>query len=137
MKTYCRLMAALLFSSLADAEVVVVAGASSPLSALSKQEVSNIYLGKTRALPNGQEAMPLDLPEDQEARVEFLNAITGKTEVQYKAYWARMVFSGAGRPPKLAANASKTKALLANNPNAIGYISKDDLDASVKVLLQP
>ena len=52
-----------------------------------------------------------------------------------KATWARLTFSGKGVPPKELPNSADVKKFVAGNPNAIGYIEKSAVDASVKVVL--
>ena len=54
---------------------------------------------------------------------------------QMKAHWAKIIFTGRGHPPEEAANSAEVKKLIVNNPNAIGYIDKSLVDATVKVLL--
>jgi ABC-type phosphate transport system substrate-binding protein len=51
-----------------------------------------------------------------------------------KAHWSKIVFTGRGQPPRQASNASEAKKLIAENPNAIGYIDHSAVDASVRVL---
>ena len=118
----------------AMAQFVVVVSAKNPVAALSKNQVVDIFLGKSTRFPNGEQAIPLDQPEGSPVRDEFYASVAGKSAAQMKAHWSKIIFTCRGQPPKEAANDSETKKLLANNPNAISYIDKSDLDNSVKTL---
>lgn len=121
--------ASLLFAGLAQAEVVVVVGAKSPAASLSKEQASDIFLGKATNLT------PLDQPESSPLRDDFYSKVTGKSAAQAKSYWSKLSFTGKGTPPKEAQNSADIKKLVAENPNLIGYIEKSAVDGSVKVLL--
>ncbi len=128
--------ASLLASPLALAEVVVIGNPSGPDS-ISANEVRDLYLNRSKALPNGQSAKPFELPEGNATRAEFHSKVTGRNDAQLKAFWSQQVFTGRGQPPAEAASASGMKAQVASTPGAIGYIDSADVDDSVKVILTP
>jgi ABC-type phosphate transport system substrate-binding protein len=125
----CAASLLFLFAGLAQAEVVVVVGAKSPAASLSKEQASDIFLGKATNLT------PLDQPESSPLRDDFYSKVTGKSAAQAKSYWSKLSFTGKGTPPKEAQNSADIKKQLADNPNLIGYIEKSAVDGSVKVLL--
>jgi ABC-type phosphate transport system substrate-binding protein len=125
---------ALLFGERAGAELVVIVSAKSPLTTLTKSQIADIFLGKTNHLPDGQPATPIDQPEGSASRDEFNAKFVGKSAAQIKNQWAKIIFTGRGFPPKEAANGVEVKKLVAQDPNAIGYIDPGLLDPSVKVL---
>lgn len=110
----------------AQADIVVVGNPAS--AALTKEEVADVYLGKSQA------ATPLDLPEASPLRAEFYKKATGRDPSQVKATWSRLVFSGKAQPPKELPDAAAVKKAIAADPKAIGYIEKSAVDSSVKVL---
>ena len=60
-----------------------------------------------------------------------------KDSSQLAAYWAKIIFTGVGRPPvELDGNLAVRKAV-AGNPNAIGYIDRKAANKSVRVILAP
>ncbi len=133
-------VAAALASSLACsaasavADVVAVVSAKSPIDTLSKTQVTDIFLGRANRFPDGTPAVPIDQSEGSAVHAEFYASFAGRTTAQVKAYWSRIIFTGRGQPPKAVSNVSELKQLLANDPRAIGYIDRSDLDSSVKVL---
>ncbi len=109
------------------AEIVVVAGPSA--EALSKDQLTNLYLGRSfqRKL--------LDLPEGNPLRDDFYKKATERDSAQMKAVWARVVFTGKGQAPVMLPDAAAIKKALITDPKAIGYLDKSQVDATVKVLM--
>ena len=118
----------------AFAQVAVVVNPKSPLAAMTADQVSAIFLGKTSTLPSGSTAMPTDLPDSAGTRELFYTKVTAKSAAQVKAAWSRLVFSGKATPPKELASSAEVKKFVAANPDAIGYIEKSAVDSSVKVI---
>jgi ABC-type phosphate transport system substrate-binding protein len=117
------------------AQVAVVVGAKSDATAMTVDQVSALFLGKSEKLPGGGTAVLLDQPSGSAIRTTFYDKVTGKNESQVKSAWSRLVFSGKGTPPKEASGSADIKKQVAANPNTIGYIEKSAVDSSVKVLL--
>jgi ABC-type phosphate transport system substrate-binding protein len=112
----------------ACADVVVVAGAGSLISSLSREQSSDIFLGKTTSVT------PLDQPESSPLREEFYSKVTGKTASQAKSHWSKLSFTGRGTPPKEGRNSDDIKRQVADNPKLVGYIEKSAVDSTVKVI---
>ncbi|WP_016955383.1 hypothetical protein [Catenovulum agarivorans] len=120
----------------AFAEVVVVVHPSVAFDSMSADEVSRLFLGKSKKFPDGSTAFPLNQDEGMTARETFNEKICKKNASQYKAYWSKLVFTGKGTPPKDAGDANAVKALISSNPNMVGYIDSSLVDASVKVVFK-
>jgi len=132
------LLTALAFSStMAQAGVVVVMSSKSDVSTLSKAQVSQIFLAKTDALPNGRVAKPVDQADGSAVRNEFYDKVADKNAAQMKAYWSQLTFTGKAQPPRKVSGDAAVKAALAENPAAVGYISDAAVDGSVKVVFKP
>jgi ABC-type phosphate transport system substrate-binding protein len=129
--------ALVLASSTTMADVVAVVSSRSTITALSTNQLADIFLGKTSRFPNGETAVPIDQAEGSIARDLFYGRVAGKTAAQMKAYWSRIIFTGRGQPPRAVLNSGEAKQALAQNLNAVGYIEQSLVDASVKVLLTP
>lgn len=120
-------------SMTAQAQVVVIAGKS--VGDMSKDQVSDIFLGKSTAIPGGGTAVPVDQPESSPLRDEFYSKVTGKSASQAKSLWSKLAFTGKGTPPKEMGSSAEVKKTVAGTPGAIGYIEKAAVDDSVKVVL--
>jgi ABC-type phosphate transport system substrate-binding protein len=117
-------------------DVVAVVSAKSSITALNANQVADIFLGKTSHFPDGSQAVPIDQVEGSPAHDKFYAAYTGKSPAQVKAHWSKIIFTGRGQPPKQVANSIEARKLVAENPNAIGYIDNSAVDSSVRVLAQ-
>lgn len=124
-------------SSMAQAGVVVVMSSKSDVDSLSRAQVSQIFLAKTDALPNGRVAKPVDQAEGSAVRNEFYDKVADKNAAQMKAYWSQLTFTGKAQPPRKVSGDAAVKAALAENPAAVGYISDGAVDGSVKVVFKP
>lgn len=124
-------VAALALSTSANAAVVVVGNPS--MDALSAATVKKLYLGKAKSL----NIDVVDLADGDALKEEFHQKVTGKTEAQLQAYWAKRVFTGKGQPPKALPSADLVKNTVQTGNNIIGYIDESQVDSNVKVLLKP
>lgn len=124
-----RLLAAagLLCAASAHADVVVIGHPSA--AALTKDQVADVFLGKSQALT------PVDMADASPLYADFYKKATGRDVAQVKSTWSRVVFSGKGQAPKQLADAAAVKKAVAADPKAVGYIDKAAVDGSVKVLL--
>jgi ABC-type phosphate transport system substrate-binding protein len=123
-----------LASGIAMADVVVVVSARSPITALSKNQLIDIFLGKVSRYPDGTEAMPVDQVEGSGSRDEFYAKTADKSAAQIKAYWSKIIFTGRGQPPPTVSNSVEMKKWIQKNPAAIGYIDRALVDDTVRVL---
>ena len=132
---FILLATSLLLANAGLAQIAIVAGAKSTASTLTRDQASALFLGKSTQLPGTGIPLLIDQVESVDARQIFYSKVTEKTPAQVKAVWSRLVFSGKGSPPKEVANSAEVKKLVNTNPDAIGYIEKSAVDATVKVLL--
>ncbi len=133
--SHCCVIAALLLPHILFAEVLVVTGANSPAITMNINQVRDIFLGKVVSLPDGSFPVLIDLSETNSLREEFYMKIANRSAAQAKAHWAKLYFTGRGVPPHECANEDEVKRMLQATPGAIGYIDRDSLDSSVKVVV--
>jgi ABC-type phosphate transport system substrate-binding protein len=123
-------------SGVVQADIVAVVSAKSPVAALTKDQLSDIFLGKAATFPGGGQAVPIEQAEGAQHDA-FHSKVTGKDSTKLRAYWSRQIFSGTGTPPKEVPDGSEVKKLVSANPNMIGYVDKSTVDASLKVVFAP
>lgn len=134
---FMLLLALLSLAFSAQAEVVVVVSSKSSVTSLTAEQTAKIFLGKVLTFPNERTAFPIDQPEGSAIRDEFYSKVTHKNSSQLTAYWAKIIFTGEGRPPQLISGDVAVRKAVASNPNAIGYIDKSAVNRSVRVVLKP
>jgi ABC-type phosphate transport system substrate-binding protein len=136
MKTLALVSASALLAPAVQAEVAIVVNNSVAVSSISSDVAANIFLGKVDELPGGTRMVPIDQEDGQKVRAEFYAKVVKKDAAQLNAYWSRLIFTGKGEPPKKVADNTDVLALVAANPNIIGYVDASAVNSSVKVLLR-
>jgi ABC-type phosphate transport system substrate-binding protein len=119
--------AALAATNIQAEDIVVIVNPAA--KALSKDQIADLYLGRSGGLT------PIDQTAGSAIYVQFYKQATGRDVAQVKAIWSRILFTGRGLPPKQLPDSAAVKQAIAANPNAVGYIEKSAVDASVKVVL--
>jgi len=137
-KFICALATTLTFclANATWAEVAVIVHPSAGFDSLTEDDISRLFLGKSKSFPGGAQAVPVNQNEGTATREKFNEGVCKKNASQYKAYWSQLVFTGKGTPPKDAGDDAAVKALVAANPNMIGYVDASAVDASVKVVFK-
>ena len=69
------LLTTLLNARIALAEVAVIVNPAND-SNITSDDISKLYLGKTKKFPNGKNAVALDRKEGSSERIQFLEATT-------------------------------------------------------------
>lgn len=129
--TYLLLLAA----SVSHAQIAIVGNAQGPVLTLTRNEASQLYLGRAHSLSDGTPVKVADLPQG-EVRDRFYEALTGKNPNQIRAHWSRIVFTGRALPPQEAESAAELRARIAADPALIGYLPVGEVDAGLRVLLR-
>ena len=117
------------------ADIYVVANKDNPVNQLSVNEVRDLYLGRSKAFPDGQFAYIYDREESSEARARFFRAIANMDLSQVDAYWARLVFAGRMLPLNTASTDNILVKKIGIKVNAIGYLTHAPSSPDVKTLL--
>ena len=120
----------------AQADLAIVVNPEYSGSNITLNQVRDLYHGKRKTLPNGERAKMVDQPSGSGPRSQFLSTVLGQSESQLNRYWSKLIFSGKGRPPEILESSAAVKLWVALNPEGIGYIDSDDVDATIKVLLK-
>ncbi len=132
MKKLILLVTSLLFCTSALSNVAVIVHPSNAV-AMDKKAISKVFLGKSKKFPGGGTALPIDISSGG-VKAEFTKKVLGKSESQMKAYWSKLLFTGKGQAPKAVDDDAAVIDLISKNPSLIGYVSKDSVSDSVKVV---
>lgn len=116
------------------AEIAVIVHPSNTAT-LSSSDITMIFLGKKSKFNEQETAIPLSLTRDNVTYKDFTRKALNKSTTQLEAYWAKRIFTGKGTPPKPVDDNEMIK-LVAENPNAIGYIDKMSTNSSVKIIAE-
>ena len=124
-----------LAAPVAQADFYIVAQAGSPQAAMTQKQAIDLFMGRNRALSNGDFALMLDLPRDHPRWASFYQALTGLNAAQVNSYWSRLLFSGQNMPPRALADEAMVLDTLRRTPNAVGWVTKEPADKQFRTLL--
>ena len=114
-----------------DGVIIVNPGNASKIGPTA---VKQIFLGKSKAFPDGNKSYPINLSDSDKLRIKFDNDMLGKNPKQMKAYWSRLIFSGKAVPIDAVKSDSEVIEHVANNPGGIGYVKAESVNDKVKVI---
>lgn len=110
----------------------MIVNKASGVHKLTRDDAVNIFMGRYQRLPSGITALPVD---DNPLKTAFYRALVGRNLSQIRSYWARLVFSGQGSPPRQMKNADEVITAVAENKGAIGYVDRAEVDNRVRIVL--
>lgn len=116
------------------AGIALIVNKDNRIERLSPSKVRVIFLRNISRWPWGAEITPVDLPDSNPVRQEFLHSMIGWTPAQMEVYWIDQKISKSVDRPVRAASVREAKTLVASHPGAIAYIPSEDVDATVRVV---
>jgi len=130
---YLVLFALLLATPALALDVVLVVNPSNPVASLDAKVAKKIFLGKKGSWDNGDKVVLYSQTSPQ-VTDDFSRKVLSKSAQQFNTFWKKALFTGTGRPPIEVRDDAEMKKFIAADPRGIGYISRDALDGSVKVV---
>ena len=113
----------------------LVVNAANPVSSLTREEASRLFLKKVTMWKNAKPVLIVDQRPSSPVRETFTKEIHGRQVSSVTSYWQQMIFSGRAVPPAEKGSDAEVAAFIASNPAAIGYVAAGaDLPAGVKVI---
>lgn len=119
----------------AATDLVVITNPASGIEQLSREEVTAVFMGRARKLPSGVTALPIDQQASTPYKASFYRELINKELPEVNSYWARLIFSGQGSPPRQAENSEEVLEIVATSKGAIGYVPRSRVDKRVKAVL--
>jgi len=129
------LLAVLLAPTFCAAQIAVIVNVANPIQQLSVTQVTDFYLGRSRAYASGEYALVFDYGRDAALRQRFFQSLAGMSPQQVNAYWSRLMFTGQVLPPQPLPDDRAMLDIVRRNAGAIGYIRNKEADPSVRVVL--
>jgi ABC-type phosphate transport system substrate-binding protein len=118
----------------AQADIFVIVNARNPVQQLSKEEIADLYLGRTRSYPNGARAQIIDQADTRREREQFYRLLLNMPLVQVNAYWARLTFTGRQTPPEVRSDDQAVLSSVSRSVQAIGYVGSPPQYPGVRVI---
>jgi ABC-type phosphate transport system substrate-binding protein len=113
---------------------VVIVNQTNPVTALSRQQVADIFMKQTRQWEHGGDVHPVDQPAVSSVRDAFSRAVHGKPASAVASWWGQQMFSGRAVPPPQRSTDRTVNTFVREDALAIGYISPGTAETGVKVV---
>ena len=115
---------------------VVVVNESNPTTSISRDELSRIFLKKITVWRTKRPVTVVDQREAAKVRELFTRTIHRREVSSVASFWQQQIFAGRAVPPAQRLNDADVMMFVANNPDAIGYVSSSaTLAPGVKAVL--
>lgn len=111
--------------------LVVVVSARAGGGSLSREEIRNIYFGKTTFWPNNTPVRAYNRPAGTAAGRKFFRSVLGTSAGAFREHWNQLQLSGGGIAPSIVSSADSVVARVAGSSGAIGYLLESELPADV------
>ena len=108
-----------------DVTYRVVVHRSNPISRLTRDQVSRMFLRKITQWDNRQVVLPVDQTADAPVRRSFTKQIHQKTIAAIQTWWQQQTFAGIAVAPPERPGDRDVLDYIRRYPNAIGYVRAD------------
>jgi ABC-type phosphate transport system substrate-binding protein len=139
-RSFCALLVALpaltwSSGSQAGGEVLaVIVNKQNPARELSQNELRPIFQTTKKVWSSGEDAVPINLPEDNSLRNDFDQAVLGLDPERVARYWTDRKVRGGARPPVRVPNTAAVLKAVAAKAGAVGYVRLSEVNPSVRVV---
>jgi ABC-type phosphate transport system substrate-binding protein len=114
--------------------IAVIVNKGNPASVLSKNDLRPIFQTTKTSWNDGTHVAPINLPPDTDVRREFDQAVLGMDRERVEQYWTDRKIRGGERPPQKLPSAPVVLKIVASKREAVGYVPKSAVDATVKIV---
>jgi hypothetical protein len=109
--------------------LVVLISARAGARGISREEIRNIYHGRTTFWPNNTPVLAYSRPAGSPAGRKFFRSILGTSASAFREHWNGLQLSGGGIAPSTISSAESVVARVAGASGAIGYVLESELPA--------
>ena len=101
----------------------VIVNTANPVTTLTREEASRLFLRKVVTWKPGEGVQPVDQGEGSAVRRSFSKSVHHKEVAGVKRYWQELIFTGQGVPPIERTSDEDVVAFVAGSRGAIGYVA--------------
>lgn len=120
------LCAAALTSDLARAEVLLVGSSQIHFTQISKTKLRDLYTGQSQTVGKSP-VLVIDRHHEFDKRESFISQMLGFTSEEFLTVQRLLECIGISKAPTVARDGKHMIELLDSNPNALGYVTRDEL----------
>lgn len=112
-----------------QAEVVLVGSSNIHFSEISKTKLRDLYTGQSQAVGDST-VLVIDRDNEFGERSRFISGTLGFTTEEFRTVQRLLECIGISKAPTVARDSQHMVELLANNPNALGYLTRKELQGN-------
>ena len=120
------LCAAALASDLARAEVLLVGSSQIHFTQISKTKLRDLYTGQSQTVGKSP-VLVIDRHHEFDTRESYISHMLGFTSEEFLTVQRLLECIGISKAPTVARDGKHMIELLDSNPNALGYVTRDEL----------
>jgi hypothetical protein len=113
----------------AKAEVVLVGSSNIHFNEISKTKLRDLYTGQSQAVGDSA-VLVIDRDDEFGERSRFISGTLGFTTEEFRTVQRLLECIGISKAPTVARDSQHMVELLANNPNALGYLTRKELQGN-------
>lgn len=133
---YCLLLFCLLLTPVTYAQVLII-NPNNTDTELSLNTVRSIFAMRTHRWSDGTPIRVFVLEDGDSLHSKFCKEILKIFPYQLRRLWDKQIFSGTGTAPTTVKSIQEMRELVANTKGAIGYVSEQDTDDTIKKIGMP
>ena len=134
-RTLSLLIIVLLPAPIVASDLVVITS-NDNMESLNIDDVARIFLGKVNKFPSGAEVIPLDIDPMHPSFARFAREVLKKNPSQLRAYWAKRIFTGRGKPPQIIQTSAALRDLVSSDKRYLSYLDKSVADDTVRWIIE-
>ena len=116
------------------AEEVIIVNKHNPITNISILELKKIYNGNFKIWDTGHNVIPVILKDSDPAAVKFIRTVFGVDIEIWRGLWIQKILAGYANPPRQEKDYASVISYVSSDPGAIGFVMKENLTSSVKVI---
>jgi ABC-type phosphate transport system substrate-binding protein len=114
-------------------ELVIIVNPNVTVERLPRNSIAEIYMNTKTRWDNGDK-IRVTMLKTGATHDAFVRELVKTTSDRLTTLWKKVVFTGAGTPPKILKDETEVLAFVTETPGAIGYIAAATPHERVKVL---
>ncbi len=118
----------------ADADTVLIANPAIPEDTLTRSNARLLFSLRRTHWSDGHQAHVFVLKDDNPVHRAFVRQVLQLYPRQLRRVWDRQTYSGTGQAPETVTSPKEMKRKIATTPGSVGYLPKDMVDESVKLI---
>lgn len=115
-------------------KLAVIVSAQSPLRALTRFQLKQVFLGATILNPAGESIIPFNHAPNSADRVAFDQTVLGMTPDEVVRYWIERRIRGERGAPRTAPSIDLLQRVIEKLPDSVGYVRVSQLRPGLRVL---